>query len=72
MTNEDAQALARLRSTLAYLEREADRRAHGAHPGMMRLHDEELADLVALLRRELGEGVSPDGAQADPAAEGQS
>lgn len=65
MTHEDARALARLRSTLAYFEREADRRAKGAHSGMMRLHDDELGDLVALLRRELADGVS-DRPEATP------
>ena len=43
-----------LRSTLAYLEREAARRAKGTHPGMMRLADDELAALVEVLRREVG------------------
>ena len=65
MTHDEAQALARLRSTLAFFEREADRRAKGSHPGMMRLHDNELGDLVALLRRELADGVS-DRSEATP------
>ena len=43
-----------LRSTLALLEREAGRRAKGSHPGMMRLADDELAALLAVLRREVG------------------
>ena len=49
-----------LRSTLAYLEREAARRAKGTHPGMMRLRDDELAAVVALIRRE----VEPDEVEA--------
>ena len=65
MTHDDAQALARLQSILAHLQREADRRAKGAHPGMTRLHDDEIADLVALLRRELDKGVS-DRPEATP------
>lgn len=44
----------RLRSTLAYLDREAARRAKGAHPGMMRFQDDELRDLIAILQREVG------------------
>ena len=48
-----ARARPPLRSTLAYLEREAARRAKGAHPGMMRLQDDELVALLALLRREV-------------------
>ena len=43
-----------LRSTLALLERETGRRAKGSHPGMMRLADDELAALLAVLRREVG------------------
>ncbi len=43
-----------LRSTLAYLEREAARRAKGSHPGMTRLADDELQALLELLRREVG------------------
>lgn len=43
-----------LRSTLALLERETARRAKGSHPGMMRLADDELAALLAVLRREVG------------------
>ena len=42
-----------LRSTLAYLEREAARRAKGTHPGMMRFSDAELTAVMALLRREV-------------------
>lgn len=54
MTDQHRDHPAPLRSTLAYLEREAARRAKGTHPGMMRLHDAELAALLDLLRREVG------------------
>ena len=50
-----------LRSTLAMLEREAARRAKGTHPGMMRLADDELAALVEVLRREVGEAAAAEG-----------
>ncbi len=40
-----------LTSLAAYIEREAARRAKGGHPGMIRLRDDELAELLALLRR---------------------
>ena len=52
--DDDARARARLRSTLTYLEREAARQAKGVHPGMIRLHDDELAALVEVLRRKVG------------------
>jgi len=41
-----------LTSLAAYIEREAARRAKGGHPGMIRLRDGELAELLAILRRE--------------------
>ena len=50
----DQDRVAPLRSTLAYLEREAARRAKGSPPGMMRLDDAELGALLDLLRREVG------------------
>ena len=42
-----------LTSLTAYIEREAARRAKGGHPGMIRLRDDELAELLTLLRREV-------------------
>lgn len=54
MKERDQDRPTRLRSTLAYLEREAARRAKGTHPGMIRLQDDELQDLVKVLRREVG------------------
>lgn len=39
---------------LAYLEREADRRAKGVHRGMMRLQGGKLAAFLNLLRCEVG------------------
>ena len=44
-----------LRGLAAYLQREAARRAEGKHPGVVRLRDDEIAALAALIRRENGE-----------------
>ncbi len=63
----EAVPTAALRSTLAYLERETARRAKGGSPGMIRVRDDELGALVALLRREVGSiageaaPLAPDG-----------
>ncbi|WP_237482644.1 hypothetical protein [Lichenibacterium dinghuense] len=54
MTDRHEDAPHPLRSTLALLEREAARRAKGTPAGTTRLRDDELAALVALLRREAG------------------
>lgn len=40
-----------LRSLLAYVRRESERRAKGAHPGMTRLRDDELAALRVLFEQ---------------------
>lgn len=42
-----------LRAFAAYLRREAKRRAEGAHPGVVRLRDDELAALLVLLKQEV-------------------
>jgi len=54
----DTPAYGRLRSTLAYLEREAARRAKGGHPGMIRLDTDELDAIMAVLRREVATAPS--------------
>ena len=54
MTHQQQSNPSPLRATLALLERESGRRAKGSHPEMMRLHDDELAALLELLRREVG------------------
>ncbi len=54
----DTSAHGRLRSTLAYLKREAARRAKGGDPGMIRLDTDELDAIVAVLRREVATAPS--------------
>ena len=48
-----------LSSFMAYLEREAARRAKGTPAGVVKLRDEEIAALIRLIRRELATEARP-------------